>query len=44
MLHALPPAAPTFFPPIQLKNDYHESYTLVDGGVCINNPAMAAYA
>jgi patatin-like phospholipase/acyl hydrolase len=37
-------AAPTFFPPIQLKNDYHESYTLVDGGVCINNPAMAAYA
>ncbi len=37
-------AAPTFFPPIQMKNDYHESYTLVDGGVCINNPAMAAYA
>ena len=26
-------AAPTFFPPVRLKNDYHESYTLVDGGV-----------
>jgi patatin-like phospholipase/acyl hydrolase len=37
-------AAPTFFPPVQVKNTYHESYTLVDGGVCINNPAMAAYA
>jgi patatin-like phospholipase/acyl hydrolase len=37
-------AAPTFFPPIQLSNEYHESYTLVDGGVCVNNPAVAAYA
>ena len=37
-------AAPTFFPPIQLKNAYHESYTLVDGGVCVNNPAMAGFA
>jgi patatin-like phospholipase/acyl hydrolase len=37
-------AAPTFFPPIQLKNVYHESYTLVDGGVCVNNPAMAGFA
>jgi patatin-like phospholipase/acyl hydrolase len=37
-------AAPTFFPPIKLSNQYHESYTLVDGGVCVNNPAMAAYA
>lgn len=37
-------AAPTFFPPVRLKNDYHESYTLVDGGVCVNNPAMAGFA
>jgi hypothetical protein len=36
-------AAPTFFPPVQLKNGY-EAYTLVDGGVCANNPAVAAYA
>jgi uncharacterized protein len=37
-------AAPTFFPPIKLSNQYHESYTLVDGGVCVNNPAVAGYA
>lgn len=37
-------AAPTYFSPKQVKNDYHESYTLVDGGVCINNPAMAGFA
>ncbi|HWR15082.1 MAG TPA: CBASS cGAMP-activated phospholipase [Terriglobales bacterium] len=37
-------AAPTFFPPVKLSNEYHESYTLVDGGVCINNPAVAAFA
>jgi len=36
-------AAPTYFPPTQLRNEFH-TYTLVDGGVCVNNPAMAAYA
>ena len=36
-------AAPTFFPPIKLSRDGKE-YTLVDGGVYVNNPAMAAYA
>lgn len=36
-------AAPTFFPPLQLtRND--ESYALVDGGVFVNNPSVAAYA
>jgi patatin-like phospholipase/acyl hydrolase len=24
--------------------EHHDSYTLVNGGVCVNNPAMAAYA
>ena len=37
-------AAPTFFPPVQMSNKQHDSYTLVDGGVCINNPAVAGYA
>ncbi len=36
-------AAPTYFPPLQLTRD-SESYALVDGGVFVNNPAMAAYA
>lgn len=36
-------AAPTFFPPLQLARK-PESYTLVDGGVFVNNPSMAAYA
>ncbi|HEV2205654.1 MAG TPA: patatin-like phospholipase family protein, partial [Candidatus Acidoferrales bacterium] len=36
-------AAPTFFPPFQLARN-GESYALVDGGVFVNNPAMAAYA
>jgi len=36
-------AAPTFFPPLHLiKGD--EDYALVDGGVFVNNPSMAAYA
>jgi uncharacterized protein len=36
-------AAPTFFPPLHLtRND--QDYALVDGGVYVNNPAMAAYA
>lgn len=36
-------AAPTYFPPLQLARGA-ESYALVDGGVFVNNPAMAAYA
>ena len=36
-------AAPTFFPPFHLTRDT-EDYALVDGGVYVNNPAMAAYA
>jgi|GEM_PF-1563472 len=36
-------AAPTFFSPLHLmKGD--EDYALVDGGVFVNNPSMAAYA
>ncbi len=36
-------AAPTFFPPLHLTRD-NEGYALVDGGVFVNNPSMAAYA
>jgi len=36
-------AAPTYFPPLHLARG-NENYALVDGGVCVNNPAMAAYA
>lgn len=36
-------AAPTFFPPLQLVRG-SDNYALVDGGVFVNNPAMAAYA
>jgi uncharacterized protein len=36
-------AAPTFFPPLQLTRG-SDSYALVDGGVFVNNPSMAAYA
>jgi len=36
-------AAPTYFPPYHLTNG-KEDYALVDGGVFVNNPAMAAYA
>ena len=36
-------AAPTFFPPLHLVRDA-EDYALVDGGVYVNNPSMAAYA
>lgn len=35
-------AAPTFFPPYHLVRG-KENYALVDGGVFVNNPAMAAY-
>ena len=36
-------AAPTYFPPLHLTKG-KENYTLVDGGVFVNNPSMAAYA
>ena len=36
-------AAPTFFPPIKLSATGIQ-YALVDGGVFVNNPAMASYA
>jgi patatin-like phospholipase/acyl hydrolase len=36
-------AAPTFFPPLHLTRD-NKDYALVDGGVFVNNPSMAAYA
>jgi len=35
-------AAPTYFPPFHLVRD-DQDYALVDGGVFVNNPAMAAY-
>jgi patatin-like phospholipase/acyl hydrolase len=37
-------AAPTFFPPLFLKDKLGQTYTLVDGGIYVNNPAMAAFA
>ena len=36
-------AAPTFFPPFQATRDNKER-AFVDGGIFVNNPAMAAYA
>ena len=36
-------AAPTFFPPLHLVRGA-EDYALVDGGVYVNNPSMAAFA
>jgi len=36
-------AAPTYFPPLHLTKGA-EDYALVDGGVFVNNPSMAAFA
>jgi uncharacterized protein len=37
-------AAPTYFPPVQLKTcDHSRNVALIDGGVYANNPAMCAY-
>jgi patatin-like phospholipase/acyl hydrolase len=36
-------AAPTFFSPLHVTRD-GKDYALVDGGVFVNNPSMAAYA
>ncbi len=37
-------AAPTYFEPAQIKSFYGQVFTLVDGGVYANNPALCAYA
>lgn len=38
-------AAPTYFEPaVVTVDDGHPPHALVDGGVCVNNPAMCAYA
>lgn len=36
-------AAPTYFEPKKLRNGQGQHYTLVDGGVCANNPSIVAY-
>jgi len=37
-------AAPTFFPPVELKNQKGERHLLVDGGIVRNNPSQSALA
>ena len=37
-------AAPTYFPPAHIYSLNGQSYTLVDGGMFANNPALCAYA
>ncbi|WP_421873430.1 patatin-like phospholipase family protein [Marinoscillum sp.] len=37
-------AAPTYFDCAHIENKDGETFTLVDGGVFVNNPAMCAYA
>lgn len=37
-------AAPTYFEPAQIKSIYGQEFTLIDGGVYANNPALCAYA
>ena len=37
-------AAPTYFEPAQIKSFYGQEFTLIDGGVYANNPALCAYA
>jgi patatin-like phospholipase/acyl hydrolase len=36
-------AAPTYFEPVQIKSLYGQEFTLIDGGVYANNPALCAY-
>lgn len=36
-------AAPTFFEPVQVTSIDGRCYTLVDGGIAANNPALSAY-
>nr|WP_294935163.1 patatin-like phospholipase family protein [uncultured Flavobacterium sp.] len=37
-------AAPTYFEPAKIKSRYGQEFTLIDGGVYANNPALCAYA
>lgn len=37
-------AAPTYFEPAVIKSFYGQEFTLIDGGVYANNPALCAYA
>jgi patatin-like phospholipase/acyl hydrolase len=37
-------AAPTYFPPARICSMIGENFTLVDGGMFANNPALCAYA
>jgi patatin-like phospholipase/acyl hydrolase len=37
-------AAPTYFPPAYIKSLNDQYFTLVDGGMFANNPALCAYA
>lgn len=39
-------AAPTFYRPAKIKSlaPMEKEYTLIDGGVCLNNPALIAYS
>ncbi|POS02950.1 patatin-like phospholipase/acyl hydrolase [Flavobacterium croceum DSM 17960] len=37
-------AAPTYFEPAQIKSTYGQEFTLIDGGVYANNPALCAYS
>ena len=37
-------AAPIYFEPAQINSFYKQQYTLIDGGVYANNPALCAYA
>jgi patatin-like phospholipase/acyl hydrolase len=37
-------AAPTYFEPAQINSFYNQQFTLIDGGVYANNPALCAYA
>ena len=37
-------AAPTYFPPVNIVNGNGIEYTLVDGGVVLNNPVLSAYS
>lgn len=36
-------AAPTYFKPASILSSYNGSYSLIDGGVFANNPALCAY-
>lgn len=37
-------AAPTYFSPAQIRSYYGQSFSLIDGGMFANNPALCAYA